>query len=616
MGRRPGRRDRGRPDLGGVASRPERHPGDHGRSRLRPGLIPGLSRPAPPLLSGGNWQRTGRRTTRLRRIDVSSPPAEAPAAASVQARLDARTRPEPADAYPVAVLSRLEASGRFHRDTGFGRIFHPGSVSFRENRATDGLHVVINNDHIAAHVDRVTPLAVNGDKPGRYSLRQAAAHNIAGAAQDFIRLLRGRQGDHRSELDCEWVWDPDASNPDPAHLLDPGSSDWSVQLEARVSGVLDDERLRAAVAVAVGRRPPEHAVVDIVDAPDDTALGAARVRLHSRPVAVSRWPPLRATLAHHPDGDVVMLNLNHAAGDGPAALAVLRTIAAAYRGGDPGREQPDFVAVSDLPIRPASAPVSTLVARYRHLVELARDRLANPARLAADQPVDHPGAGFHLVRLTVDETRRVINASRPGTGRNLLLAGLHLAIGHWNLQHGTPGRRIGVLLPVDLRPDGWPEETVGNFSVTARVSTSRRHRSGPRAALQAVRTQKTRNKRVRTGVALIGALERSGLLPLWAKQSLVVLQPLTRNRLVDTALFSDLGWIDEPPSFGGGVDVGDVWFSTPARTPGCLCIGAVTVAGRLHLTFRYPLRLFSADAVQRFADCYLAQIRQVAESRY
>ncbi len=490
-------------------------------------------------------------------------------------------------------------------------------MSFRENRATDGLHVVVNDNHIAAHVDRVSPLDVSSDKAARYSVRQAAAHNLAGAAQDFVRLLRGRQGDHRSELDCEWLWDSDLPGPDLEHLLDPGSSDWSVQLEARVDGTLEGGRMRVAMAIALGRRPAQHAVLDIVDTPDDTALGSARNEFHTRPVAVGEWPPLRAMLAHHPEGDVLLLSLNHAAADGPAALAVLRAVAAAYRDIEAQHPaQPDFVAVSDLPIRPASAPVSTLVSRYRRLVEQLRDWLANPARLAADQPGDDPGAGFHLVRLTVDETRRVINASRPGTGRNLLLAGLHLAIGHWNLQHGTPGRRIGVLLPVDLRPEGWPQETIGNFSVTARVSTSRRHRSGPRAALHAVRTQKTRNKRVRTGIALIEALERSGLLPLWAKQSLVVLQPLTRNRFVDTALFADLGWLDEPPSFGAGLEVADVWFSTPARTPDCLCIGAVTVAGRLHLTFRYPHRLFSADAARRFADCYLAQIRQVAESRY
>lgn len=560
----------------------------------------------------------------------SAPPGDV----TLQARLEAMSpgEAEPRVAFLVAVLSRLEAAGRFHRDTGFGRILHPGSASFRENRETDSLHVVVNDNHIAAHVDRVSPLVVQPDQPSRYSLRQATAHNAAGIAQDVIRVLRGRQGDHRSELDCEWMWAADGSDHDPQHLLDPASSDWTVQLEARVGGSLDPARLRAAVATALGRRPLEHGVLDVLDTPTDTDLNAARTRLHGRPAPITEWPPLRATLARHPDGDVLLLSLNHAAGDGPAAMGVLRAIAASYRadpqgGAGPDDEvvgdqpssdlpRPDFIAVSDLPVRPASAPVSALVAWYRRLVERARDGLSEPARLAPEGAVDEPGVGFHLVCLTVDETRRVINVSRPGTGRNVLLAALHMAIGHWNLQHGTPGRRIGILLPIDLRPPGWPQETVANFSVTARVSTSRRHRIGPRAALHTVRAQKTRNKRVRTGTALLEALKRSDLLPLWAKQSVVVLQPLTRNRFVDTALFADLGWLDQPPSFDDGLDVVDVWFSTPARTPDCLCIGAVTVAGRLHLTFRYPLRLFSPESARRFADVYLAQIRQVAESRY
>jgi NRPS condensation-like uncharacterized protein len=219
--------------------------------------------------------------------------------------------------------------------------------------------------------------------------------------------------------------------------------------------------------------------------------------------------------------------------------------------------------------------------------------------------------------LSVADTRRVANVHRQGTARNVLLAGLHLAIGEWNLAHGTPGRRVGVLVPVDLRPPKWRDELVGNFTVTARVSTSRRHRSGQRAALKAITGQKDTNKRFRTGVALLDALERNGLLPLWAKQSVVVLQPLTRNREVDTALLANIGWLDAPPSFGPEAgDAAELWFSSPARTPQCLCIGAVTVAGRLHLTFRYPHRLFGPDAARRFAESYVDQIVSVAERRW
>jgi NRPS condensation-like uncharacterized protein len=375
--------------------------------------------------------------------------------------------------------------------------------------------------------------------------------------------------------------------------------------------------MRKALDAVVGHRPLDHAPLQVVDCPDGPSLDRARHSLLEEPVAMTAWPPLKALLAHRPEGDVLVLNVNHGACDSVSALQVLEAVIAAYAEGEHQGSPLDFLATRDLPVRPASAPVSAVVARWRYEVERLRDRLARPARLAADQPDDKPGYGFHFVRFSVEDTRRVANLYRQGTARNVLLAALHLAIGEWNLEHGTPGRRVGVLVPVDLRPPEWPARLVGNFSVTARVSTSRRHRSGHRAALKAITGQKTRNKRFRTGVALLAALERNRLLPLWAKQSIVVLQPLTRNRHVDTAMLANLGWIDQPPSFGheAGATT-DMWFSSPARTPECLCIGATIVAGRLHLTFRYPHRLFGAEPARRFADLFVSHVVSVAERRW
>ncbi|MGH9263425.1 MAG: hypothetical protein ACRD1D_01905 [Acidimicrobiales bacterium] len=522
---------------------------------------------------------------------------------------------EPTIAEPVAFFRRLVSGGGFHRDSGFGRLYHPGSISLRENSPTDSLHIVIHGDHISAHVDRVSPLGNRPDQRSRYAFHRAAAHNIVGAAQDVVRLLRGRKGDHRSHLDCEWVWEGHEPMPDPAHLLDPAA--WSVHVEAMVEGTLDDVRLRKALDAVFGHRPAEHDLLRVVECPDDGALDRARADLLAEPVAMSEWPPLRVLLAHRPGGDVLALNVNHGAADGFAAMTALRSIAAAYGEGAASDPPLDFLSVNDLPVRPASAPVSKVSGWYKAGVEQLRDWLARPARLASEHPEDEPGYGFHFVRLSVEDTRRVANVHRQGTARNVLLAGLHLAIGEWNLAHGTPGRRVGVLIPVDLRPPDWPAERIGNFCVTARVSTSRRHRSGPRAALKEITAQKTRNKRFRTGVALLAALDRTGLLSLWAKQSLVVLQPLTRNKEVDTAMLANVGWLEEPPSFGAEAgETTDVWFSSPARTPECLCIGAVTVAGRLHLTFRYPHRLFGPEAGRRFAESYVDHVVEVAERRW
>ncbi|MDQ4005728.1 MAG: hypothetical protein M3135_05435 [Actinomycetota bacterium] len=524
---------------------------------------------------------------------------------------DAGSRPTD----PGGLLLGLEADGRFHRDRGLGRIYHLRGVSFRESQPTNSLHITVHGNRLAAHVDRVSPLGIREERKPRYSLRRAATHNLAGMAEDLVRLVRGRQGDHRCELNCEWVWDPAESEPDSRDLLDGSASSWSVQLEARVTGSLEAGRLRAAVAAVLGDRAMEEVPLEALDCPDAASLDAARVRLQAHAVPPGKWPPFRACLARHPNGDVLMFNLNHAAADGFGAMRVLDCVADAYASGMEPDPPLDFLATRTIPVRPASAPVSPAMAVYKTLVERLRDRFARPAQLIRDGEVEEPGYGFHLVRLSPAETARVIDVQRPGTSRNRLMAALHLAIGEWNREHGWPGRQIGVLTPVNLRPPEWPEEKIGNFSVTARVSTRRRHRSDPAIALRTVSAQTTRNKRTRTGVALIDALGRIGLLGLWVKQSLVVLQPLTRNRLVDTALLAQLGWFEGAPSFGE--DAGqttEIWFSVPARAPLALCLGTLTVAGCLHLTVRYPRRLLNADAARRFSDCFLANIERVAEA--
>lgn len=555
----------------------------------------------------------------------------APAVDSLQARLEAArddAAPEvtiragrPSITDPVALLRHLEASGRFHRDSLIGRIFHPGRVSLRENEPTDSLHVVVRGDHIAAHVDHVSPLG--SGQPG-YSLRRAVAHNLAGAAHDFLLLLRGRQGDHRCELDCEWEWNGD-SHAGADDLLDPTTTAWSVQIEVRVGGTLDEVRLRRAFGTVFAGRTAWDDPLRCVDCPDAESLLAARTELQRSPAAMDDCPPLRAILARHPGGDYLLLGVNHAAADGVAVIDMLRAVARTYAGradgttggngsGPPGMT---FLAAEDLPVHPAAPPVSPGAAMARDAVEGLRDWLARPARLAPEGASAEAGYGFHTLRLSPDDTRRAINRYRASTSRNVLVASLHLAIADWNRSHGSlPRGRVGVLVPVNLRPPEWPAETLANCTITARISTSRRHRANRTAALGAVRAQHTRSKRTRTGIALLAALERSGLLPLWAKQSRVVLQPIVRNRYVDTAMLAYMGWMHEPPSFGEDAgETVELWYSAPPRTPSCLSIGAVVVAGCLHVVFRYPHMLFGPQAVRRFADCYVDALRVVSEGR-
>lgn len=111
------------------------------------------------------------------------------------------------------LFSQLEASGRFHRDSAIGRVFHPGTVSYREITTTDSLHLAVRPDNrVSVHVDRYSPLIVRSGRC-RYSLLRALAHNLAVAAERCGRLVLGRRRrrDYQPtcHLDCEISWVPD-----------------------------------------------------------------------------------------------------------------------------------------------------------------------------------------------------------------------------------------------------------------------------------------------------------------------------------------------------------------------------------------------------------------------
>lgn len=572
-------------------------------------------------------------------------------------------------------LRGLEATGRFRRDRGIGRIFHPGMVSLREVVPENSLHILIGGNRVCAHIDRFSPLApVRGGSSG-YSAWRTALHNLSGMARDAGRVFGGHRGDGRCEPACEWVDVDDAlierfmracaedaetaalDGPlrelvrtngggvrrvpfnvvdEIVDLLDSDEEPWSVQLEARVDGRLDDELMRRAVLEALTRHPMGRArkvrspqarnrsfwdigqaadvdPVRVLVCGDDAEVAAAREQLQSMRAPLSTSPPLRVWLVHAPGGDVVMLNLHHAAADGFGALRFLRSVARAYAGDPDPLPDVDLFVDRDLSGNVPAAGLRTRLRRYLALGERLRDLIVPPARLARSQGRAEPGYGIHHVHLDAEETRRVVALDHRGSVNDVLLAALHLAIAAWNARHGVPCRRISVLVPSNLRPPHLREEIMANFSVPARISTTAVQRTSPGATLRAVSAQTTRKKRTGMGTGLLELLNRSWLLPLSAKERLVDL-PMLGDRLTDTAVLSNLGNVEEPPSFGAGTDPTGLWFSAPARMPLGLSVGAVTVAGRLQLAFRYRHPQFDADAARRFAECYLDELRHVLQA--
>jgi NRPS condensation-like uncharacterized protein len=420
------------------------------------------------------------------------------------------------------------------------------------------------------------------------------------------------------------------------HVLDTPAEPWSIQFELRVAGHLDEARLRAAIAEALARHPmararmvpprpsgrryyweippePELDPLRVLDCSDDDALSAIRSELQRLSVPLAESPPLRARLVRHPDGDLLMLNVNHAAFDGFGCVRFLHSVARGYAG------QPD--PLPQVPLKDARDVRGHLVAddlaarapRWRILADKLVDLVVPPARLAPDEGADCPGYGFHHLRLSAADTAALSDSELPGTVNDLLVAALHLAVASWNAEHGAPCDRIGVLVPVNLRPDAWRQDVVTNFVLNTRVVTRPQDRTTPRHVLDTAVAQGAR-VRGNAGAALIEILRYTPLLPLWVKQQLPALLRLTGNRLVDTAQLSNLGLISEPPSFGPDAgETVELWFSAPARMPCGLSLGAATVGGCLHLAFRYRHPLFGPDATRRFADRYLSELSRLRD---
>jgi NRPS condensation-like uncharacterized protein len=419
------------------------------------------------------------------------------------------------------------------------------------------------------------------------------------------------------------------------HLLDTEAEPWSIQLEVRVAGTLDEDRLRTALAEALDRHPmararkaptdsgSEHrfcweittkAELDplrVVDCPDDQTLHAARCQLQSRSVPLAESPPLRLWLARNPDGDVLMVNANHAAMDGFGTLRFMQSVARAYA------QEPDPVPDID-PMEARSIEglagtddAPTKLRRLALVAEKARDTVVTPARIAPEGGADQPGYGLHHLRLSAGQTRQLVQKDLPGTVNDVLLAALHLTIAEWNEEHRAGARRIAVMVPVNMRPSDWQQEMVGNVLLPVRVSTDPSDRSSPMAVLEAVVEQSRRIKEEGTGGALIEVLGRSSSIPLRAKEvSTPALRLLLGNRLACSALLSNLASLDDPPSFGDAGETTEVWFSAPARMPLGLSVGVVTVSGRLHAVFRYRHPLFDAGAAARFADCFVKALER------
>ncbi|MEA2589672.1 MAG: hypothetical protein QOH66_2599 [Actinomycetota bacterium] len=566
-----------------------------------------------------------------------------------------------------SIVDRILVSGRFCRDTEGGGLLHPkGKIAFRELTKRNSMHVSIGEEAISVHVDRVSPLSHNQTDDQdcghcNYSFRRVVAHVTTNLFNSVFRRESRYEADKHMEISTTGAGrledEATSVNAEPAsgrtpgpdgpprtpftaideavYLLDTPVEPWTVQVEVRVGGSLDEARFRQALAAALALHPMARArtapkrprrprfeweitpaldvdPLEIVDCPDDEALGRARDDFYSLSVPLTTSPPLRIRLAHQLQGDVVMLATHHAAIDVIGGLRLLASIARAYGGVPDPLPEVDPLGVRDLKTlfgpRGATEHLRRIVTAAGEVWRLSH----GPSRLASKDGQNRSGYGIYHYSLTPHQTRDLMAATGEHTVDDLLVCALHQAIDEWSLEYGTPAGRITVGVPVNLRRSEWHGEVAGNFLCMVPVSTMAADRRRPSGPLGAVALRMGQVKQIHSAAALVGLfgiLQR--LLPAAVKPAVVI--RVTGNPFAPSALVHHLGVLDKL-DFGEELgEVREAWISPPAMMPEALSIGVITAGGQLRLAFRYRLALWGAEETQQFATRYVTALEGLAQ---
>jgi NRPS condensation-like uncharacterized protein len=406
--------------------------------------------------------------------------------------------------------------------------------------------------------------------------------------------------------------------------LDREQEPWSVHLEVQVQGRIDGERLKDAVRKAALAHPIARArlagaratdvryrweiadqltSIDLqeIDCPRPADLVAARERLLSRTPDLDRAGPFALLLAHARQGDTLVMNLHHAAGDGLAALRLMGSIARAYAGEKEPVPTVDALDVRDISAIAGSGSLKERITRGRAAVDYLTRGLSTPTRIAPQGGADAPGYGFELLSFGPEQLERILKLRRDGaTVNDVLLGALAIAVRRWNDRHDSHGGSVYLMMPINLRPPEWRFEVVGNFASYVSVHIGADEQKTLPAAIKAATASTRRIKDDGISGLIVDLFALPSALPTGIKQRMQGLIPLTGNVIVDTVALSNLGRIPPAPDFGDAGAVRAVWFSPPGRMPLGASLGAATLDGSLFLTLRYRHALFDQAAARDF----------------
>ncbi len=396
----------------------------------------------------------------------------------------------------------------------------------------------------------------------------------------------------------------------------------NMHVELRVPGRLDESRVRDAVVSACDAHPMSRArlapggrgrsmawelvdlgefdmerVVRVGLAETGAELGSIRNVFFSTYLDIHQAPAFHLLIVHRPDGDTLLISINHTISDGAGGLRFTQSIARAYAGqSDPATSKDPIASrylMNDIqlnPPEPAPGPP-----RRRTIATKIRPQPAS---------VDRPSSGLTHIALSEEEVRGLDprRYAPDATLNDLLLGAFLRSIDAWNAR--KPDEDCNLVIAVPFNPRHLvhlrPTELMINMSMAGRLIAGREQLVDERTTMTAVVEQ--------TQWLKDGGIDVVPTLPGWAQTLVVAAMPVLKHWGRPTAFFTYLGR-SRGLDFGPAGSASELWVSGGTGMPTGLLIGASLLNGALFLTFSYRHALFNEAAAERFAELYLSQLR-------
>jgi NRPS condensation-like uncharacterized protein len=407
----------------------------------------------------------------------------------------------------------------------------------------------------------------------------------------------------------------------------------TMHAEVRVEGHVDAERLIAAIRQATEVHPIARArliparlterryhweisdsldsiPLEVVDCEDDSALARAREELISHSPQLDTPGPFEVVLAHHPEGDAIILNVHHSVGDGAGLYRFVTSILRAYVG-EPDPPAPvDPLAARDLRAL-LDHSFRARRRRGRGWPDVLRRIWSPPARVASPLDTERAGYGVELMVLTSEQIDEAMSHAPEGAGLNSVMQGsLAVAIRRWNDARGADTGDVYLSMPVNFRPPEWSRDVFGNFAPWAAVRVARSEQSTLASAITAAGEHVRRIKENDIAALMVDQIELPYELPSGLGRWAPRLNP--RRIAVDTAMLSNLGRIrDVPAELDDAGRITAMWES-PAHDPYMrFALAATTFGSDVFVGFRYHRAGFDAamanDFLRLYADTMLGR---------